>query len=84
MYPELYSLIAKSLTEDGLEYTFCQNDQKVSIKRGEAGCELVISMGFGAALGAWLVSCRLLSVVDVSKVAKEIPLFPVNICSVGI
>ncbi|KAG5760577.1 hypothetical protein H9Q72_011318 [Fusarium xylarioides] len=33
MYPELHSLIAENLEEDGLEYTFRQNDQKVGIKR---------------------------------------------------
>ncbi|KAK2668486.1 hypothetical protein RAB80_015866 [Fusarium oxysporum f. sp. vasinfectum] len=33
MYPELHSLIAENLAEDGLEYTFRQNDQKVGIKR---------------------------------------------------
>ncbi|KAF5983511.1 hypothetical protein FBULB1_3731 [Fusarium bulbicola] len=33
MYPELHSLIAESLAEDGLEYTFRQNDQKIDIKR---------------------------------------------------
>lgn len=84
IHPKLRSLIAKNLTEDGAEYMFRQNDQKVSIKRGKAGCELVMPMGCRTALRAWLVSYHLRSVVDVFKFAKEMPLFPVNLCSVGI
>ncbi|KAF4495696.1 hypothetical protein FAGAP_8160 [Fusarium agapanthi] len=33
MYPELHKHVAKNLEEDGLEYTFRQNDQKVNIKQ---------------------------------------------------
>ncbi|KAF5702315.1 hypothetical protein FMUND_13520 [Fusarium mundagurra] len=33
MYPELHEHVAKNLEEDGLQYTFRQNDQKVGIKR---------------------------------------------------
>ncbi|PNP58453.1 hypothetical protein FNYG_15116 [Fusarium nygamai] len=32
MYPELHSLIAENLEQNGLEYTFRQNDQTVGIK----------------------------------------------------
>ncbi|KAI1013729.1 hypothetical protein LB503_010651 [Fusarium chuoi] len=33
MYPELHNLIAENLAEDGLEYAFRLNDQRVGVKR---------------------------------------------------